>query len=107
MGLQSEMIDSLKAHIGLVSDYAVAQRWQVEPTRISQYRRDRLRLPVRFIIDIATETCTDALFYLAALERERSKRHGREISQTWQPNEKVNRYPPAWVGRKHYFRRNR
>ncbi|VEE08021.1 Uncharacterised protein [Neisseria animalis] len=55
MANQSEYLDLMKGRLGLVSDYALSQRWRIEPTRISQYRKNRLRLPIEFILDISRE----------------------------------------------------
>lgn len=109
MANQSELIDQIKGALYLRSDYALAQRWQVEPTRISQYRRDRLRLPIRFVEDIAAQTNGDALILLKMLEIGRAGRRGQDETELvrWKPNEKVRRYPPPWVERKHFFRRFR
>lgn len=111
MATQSELIDQIKGALYLQSDYSLAQRWQVEPTRISQYRRDRLRLPIRFVEDIAEQTKGDTVILLKMLEIGRLERRGKgrdaAAEAFWRPNEKVNRYPPPWVERKHFFRRNR
>ncbi|RPD83079.1 hypothetical protein EGK75_13900 [Neisseria weixii] len=103
MGIQSQLIDQLKGRLYLSSDYAVAQRWQIEPTRVSQYRRDRLRLPLRFVVDIAEQTEQDALILLQLLDRHRAK-NAEEIIR-WKPNENVRRYAPAWVKRRNYHRK--
>ena len=107
MGIQSDLIDRLKGRLFISSDYAIAQRWQIEPTRISQYRRNRLRKPIRFIIDIAEETGVDPLFILKSLELERAQRKGEDIAKKmlWRPNEKVRRYPPDWVKRRNYHQK--
>ena len=43
-----------KSYARLRSDYALARHWQVEPSRISQYRRGRLRLPLAQCLEIAS-----------------------------------------------------
>lgn len=103
---QSDLIDLLKGRLRLSSDYAIAQRWGVEPTRISQYRRNRLRLPIEFIIDIAKHGQLDALELVRLLELERARKNGQDISKRiqWRPNENVRRYAPDWVKRQHHHR---
>ena len=109
MATQSELIDQIKNRLFILSDYALSQRWQVEPTRISQYRRDRLRLPIRFIEDIAEQIGIDALSLIKMLDTERLTKQKKDATKIvlWRPNEKVKRYPPPWVDRKHFFRRKR
>ena len=109
MATQSELIDQIKDRLFILSDYALSQRWQVEPTRISQYRRDRLRLPIRFIEDIAEQIDIDALSLIKMLDTARLTKQNKDASKIlfWRPNEKVRRYPPPWVERKHFFRRKR
>ena len=93
MATQSELIDQIKDRLFILSDYALAQRWQVEPTRISQYRRDRLRLPVRFIEDIAEQIGIDALTLIKMLETARLTKQNKDAAKIllWRPNEKVRR----------------
>ncbi|WP_165090132.1 hypothetical protein [Neisseria yangbaofengii] len=106
MAIQSQLIDQLKGRLYLSSDYAVAQRWRVEPTRISQYRRERLRLPIDFIIDIANETGVNALDLICLIDRNRKMKKGKQPEEitAWKPNENVRRYPPEWVKRRNYHR---
>ncbi|MCP1773458.1 hypothetical protein J2T38_002312 [Neisseria perflava] len=105
MVTQADYMDSLKGRLKLVSDYALAQRWQVEPTQISQYRRGRLRLPIEFVLDIAEQTNTDPISIIRQLELERTKRKRGDVIEriTWKPNEKVRRYVPEWVRKRNHF----
>ena len=109
MTKQSELIDCLKSILFIVSDYGLAQRWQVEQTRISQYRRNRLRIPIEFIQDIANETGLDAFGLIRSIELDRAQKRGQDITKRilWKPNEKIRRYPPPWVERKHWIRKKR
>ena len=109
MATQSELIDQIKDRLFILSDYALSQRRQVEPTRLSQYRRDRLRLPIRFIEDIAEQIGIDALSLIKMLDTARLTKKNKDAAKIvlWRPNEKVSRYPPPWVERKHFFRKKR
>ena len=42
-----------KGRLQVRSDYALAKRWGVSASEVSQYRRERLRLPLAVILDIA------------------------------------------------------
>lgn len=109
MATQSELIDQIKDRLFILSDYALSQRWQIEPTRINQYRRNRLRLPIRFIEDISEQIGIDALTIIKMLDTAQLTKQNKDASKIvlWRPNEKIRRYPPPWVERKHWIRKKR
>lgn len=112
MTYQSQLIDAIKARLYISSDYGIAQRWRTEPTRISQYRRDRLRLPLNYILDIADQTGIDPIIILKKLETERALKKQRQKGKNndnniinWRPNNQVKKYVPDWVKRRNYHQK--
>ncbi len=49
MFTQKDWLDLAKGRLHIRSDYALAKRWDVSASEVSQYRRDRLRLPLAVI----------------------------------------------------------
>lgn len=75
---QNYYISVFKTHKGIRSDYKLSQHWQVEPSRISQYRKDRLRLPLVFILEIADTIGAEPLELIVALEYKRAREQDKE-----------------------------
>lgn len=83
MQTQEYWLNLFKAYKGLISDYRLARYWQIEPSRISQYRYERLRLPLAFILEIAEITQVNPLEIIISMEyskaRERDKDYLKDI----------------------------
>lgn len=80
----SQWLDLFKFHACIYSDYQLAKRWQVPPTRISQYRRGRLRLPLAMILDIAETVTVEPLEIIASLEYPRAcENHQARIKRAY------------------------
>ena len=80
----SQWLDLFKFHACICSDYQLAKRWQVPPTRISQYRRGRLRLPLALILDIAETVAVEPLEIIASLEYPRAcENHQARIKRAY------------------------
>ena len=80
----SQWLDLFKFHACIYSDYQLAKRWQVPPTRISQYRRGRLRLPLALILDIAETVAVEPLEIIASLEYPRAcENHQARIKRAY------------------------
>lgn len=55
------------------TDYKLAKRWRVEPTRIHQYRKGRLKFPLFIILDMAESINIDPLEIIASLGISRAR----------------------------------
>ena len=75
-------LDSVKGRLRVRSDYALAKRWRIEPSRISQYRRGRLRIPLAVVLDMAAVMRCDALEIIASLEWHKAKERDKAAINT-------------------------
>ncbi len=66
-GLQGQL-NLFKIQMNFNSRYLLAKHWQVEQSRITQYRKGRLRLPLAFIIEIAATLEVEPLEIIASIE---------------------------------------
>lgn len=71
-------LDSMKGRLRVRSDYALAKRWHVEPTRIRQYRNGRLRIPLAIILDMAATLQCEPLEIIASLEWHKAKEQHKD-----------------------------
>ena len=71
-------MDLAKGRLRLRSDYALAKRWGVSASEVSQYRRGRLRLPLAVILDIAEVMRCDPMEIITGLEYRRCREQDRE-----------------------------
>lgn len=78
MFTQKDWMDLAKGRLRVRSDYALAKRWSVSASEVSQYRRGRLRLPLAVILDIAEVMRCDAMEIIAGLELRRCRERDRE-----------------------------
>lgn len=78
MQTQSQWIDLYKLHKNIYSDYKLAKHWQVEPTRICQYRTNRLRLTLAQCLQIADTLHIEALEVIASVEYRRTRELDKE-----------------------------
>ena len=73
----SQWLDMFKKYSRIRSDYALAAHWGVCQSRISQYRKGRLKLPLAFVLEIAETLDRDPLEIIVSLAypkaRERDK----------------------------------
>lgn len=67
MRTQNDWINIFKSAMRIKTDYRLAKRWQVEPTRIHQYRKGRLKLPLAAILDMAESINIDPVEIMASL----------------------------------------
>lgn len=79
MFTQNQWIDLYKAYANIRTDYRLAVEWGVESSRITQYRRNRLRLTFAQCIKIADTLEINPLEVLASLEHERAAKHDKEF----------------------------
>lgn len=83
MQSQEHWLNLFKTHKGFNSDYRLAQHWEIEPSRISQYRHNRLRLPLAFVLEIAEVVRVNPLEIIVSMEyskaRERDKAYLKDI----------------------------
>ena len=73
----AEWLDLFKSRTAIRSDYKLAKRWSVEPSRISQYRRGRLKLPLAVVLDIAEELGRDPLEIIVTLAYPKTRERDR------------------------------
>lgn len=73
MRTQNDWINIFKSAVKIHADYKLAKRWQVEPTRIHQYRKGRLKLPLAVILDMAESINIEPLEIIASLEISRAR----------------------------------
>lgn len=78
MFTQKDWLDLAKGRLHIRSDYALAKRWDVSASEVSQYRRDRLRLPLAVILDIAEVMRCDPMEIITGLEYRRCRERDRE-----------------------------
>lgn len=64
----SDWIDIFKMNKGFYSDYALARYWKIEPTRLHQYRSEKMRIPLIFVIEISHVLNRHVLEILIPLE---------------------------------------
>ncbi|MBH5329526.1 hypothetical protein H9Q10_07585 [Eikenella sp. S3360] len=74
----SQWLDLYKFHACIYSDYQLAKSWHIPATYISQYRRNRLRLPLASVLDIAEAVGVEPLEIIACLEYPRAREKHRE-----------------------------
>lgn len=70
---QAFYLNLFKSRKCLYSDYQLARHWHVEPSRISQYRKERLRLPLAFLIEIAFAIGAEPLEVIVSVEYHRAR----------------------------------
>lgn len=76
---QNQWIDLYKAYASISTDYKLAQEWGIDSSRISQYRKNRLRLTFAQCIKIADTMEINPLEILASLEYERAREEEKEF----------------------------
>lgn len=109
MRTQNDWINIFKSAMRIKTDYRLAKRWQVEPTRIHQYRKGRLKLPLAAILDMAESINIDPVEIMASLAiagaRECDKK--RLTDAYWSAAIKTvgNRLDEAGHGQGYYRRR--
>ncbi|WII91481.1 transcriptional regulator [Kingella negevensis] len=72
-------LDTFKKRKNFKSDYQLAKYWQVTTATISQYRKERLRLPVAKCLEIAELCYCHPLEIILSLEYPRAKPSEQEI----------------------------
>lgn len=82
MQTQSQWIDLYKLHTNLRSDYKLAKHWQVEPSRICQYRANRLRLTLAQCLQIADALGIEPLEVITSVEYRRVRELDKEQVKT-------------------------
>lgn len=75
---QSQWLDLYKFRLSIGSDYRLAKRWGLPQSYISQYRRERLRLPLALMLMIAEELEIEPLEIISALEIKRTSEKFKE-----------------------------
>lgn len=78
MFTQKDWLDLAKGRLQIKSDYALAKRWDVSASEVSQYRRERLRLPLAVILDIAEVMRCDPMEIITGLEYRRCRERDRD-----------------------------
>lgn len=86
---QEFYINLFKSKCCIYSDYQLAKHWGVEPTRISQYRRERLRLPLAFLIEIALKIGAEPLEVIVSVEYSRARERDKPFLNDIYFNEAV------------------
>ena len=79
MQSQSQWLDMYKRMMYIRSDYKLAKKWQTSASRISQIRRNRLRLTMAECLKIAHALERDPLEILAGLEYHRCKEQEKDL----------------------------
>ena len=79
MQSQSQWLDMYKRMMYIRSDYKLAKKWQTSASRISQIRRNRLRLTMAECLKIANALEIDPLEILAGLEYHRCKEQEKDL----------------------------
>ena len=72
-------LNLFKIQMNFNSDYLLAKHWQVEQSRITQYRKGRLSLPLAFIIEIAATLEVEPLEIIASIEYFKCRELDKEL----------------------------
>ena len=78
MQFQNQWLDMYKKMVSIRTDYKLAQKWQTSASRISQIRKDRLKLSFAECITIAEALQIEPLEILAGLAYRAAKPHEQE-----------------------------
>lgn len=76
-------LNLFKSHMNFYSDYQLAKHWQIAPTCITQYRRQRLRLPLVFALEIAAVLQIEPLEIIVSLEFQRANELHKPALVDW------------------------
>lgn len=79
MQTAAQWLDIFKARKSFKSDYQLARYWNVSTATVSQYRSERLRLPVCYCLEIAQACYYHPLEIILSLEYGRAKEKDKAI----------------------------
>ena len=84
MQTQDHWLNIFKLRKSFYSDYRLARHWQSEPTRISQYRRERLKLPLAFVLEMAQTLNVNPLEIIVSIEYKKAREQDKEyLKDVW------------------------